>query len=198
MERRDFLKAGSLTALMLREPASYRPAPLKAMTVTEPKRELPVILETDVIVCGGGPAGIGAALSAARSGAKTTLIEVHGCLGGVWTASLLSNIIDHEGKPGIMKEIIDRLDATDAQYTAKKYDAERMKWTLEQLCWEAGVEVRLHTRVTAAYKGKNNTIDYIATESFSGREAWTANGVSPAHGNGELFERVIGPGRLRV
>jgi len=57
------------------------------------------------------------------------LIEVHGCLGGVWMASLLSNIIDHEGKTGIMKEIIDRFDASDAQYTAKKYDAELMKWT---------------------------------------------------------------------
>ncbi|MEI7584816.1 FAD-dependent oxidoreductase [Runella sp.] len=189
LKRRDFLKTGALSAL----------APLSTLetgnlkkdeTVQEPKRELPIVRETDVIVCGGGPAGIGAALSAARNGAKTTLIEVHGCLGGVWTASLLSNIIDHEGKPGIMKEIIDRLDATDAQYTAKKYDAERMKWTLEQLCREAGVEVRLHTRVTAAYKDKNSNIDYIATESFSGREAWKAKVFIDTTGNGELAARA--------
>ncbi|MEI6493260.1 MAG: FAD-dependent oxidoreductase, partial [Verrucomicrobiota bacterium] len=44
--------------------------------------------DADVIVCGGGPAGIGAALAAARNGAKTRLIEVNGCLGGVWTAGL--------------------------------------------------------------------------------------------------------------
>jgi ribulose 1,5-bisphosphate synthetase/thiazole synthase len=130
LKRRDFLKTGALSALgplSTLETGNLK----KDETVQEPKRELPIVRDTDVIVCGGGPAGIGAALSAARNGAKTTLIEVHGCLGGVWTASLLSNIIDHEGKPGIMKEIIDRLDATDAQYTAKKYDAERMKWTLE-------------------------------------------------------------------
>ncbi|MFN3379872.1 MAG: FAD-dependent oxidoreductase, partial [Runella zeae] len=108
----------------------------------------------------------------------------------VWTASLLSNIIDHEGKPGIMKEIIERLDTSDAQYTAKKYDAELMKWTLEQMCKEAGVEVRLHTRVTAAYQNKNKKIDYITTESFSGREAWKAKVFIDTTGNGELAARA--------
>jgi FAD dependent oxidoreductase len=183
--RRKFLKAGALTSLspLLNEASKAKD---NSNEVTEPARKLTVVKETDVIVCGGGPAGIGAALSAARSGAKTTLIEVHGCLGGVWTASLLSNIIDYEGKTGIMKEITDRLDATDAQYTAKKYDAELMKWTLEQMCKEAGVEVRLHTRLTAAYKDKNNNIDYIATESFSGREAWKAKVFIDTTGNGEL------------
>jgi len=190
MERRNFLKAGVMTALFPSEPTAYSSAPYKVMTVTEPKRELSIVKETDVIVCGGGPAGIGAALSAARSGAKTTLIEVHGCLGGVWTASLLSNIIDHEGKPGIMKEIIDRMDATGAQYTAKKYDAETMKWVLEEMCREAGVEVQLHTRVTAAYRDRHNLIDYIATESFSGREAWKAKVFIDTTGNGELAARA--------
>jgi hypothetical protein len=190
LKRRDFLKSSALTALIPTSDWSDNYLANTDKSVTEPKRQLPIIQETDVIVCGGGPAGIGAALSAARSGAKTTLIEVHGCLGGVWTASLLSNIIDHEGKTGIMKEIIDRLDATDAQYTAKKYDAELMKWTLEQMCKEAGVEVRFHTRVTAAYKDKNNKIDYIATESFSGREAWKAKVFIDTTGNGELAARA--------
>ena len=172
------------------ESAFTQVGPRQPNAVLEPKRELPLVKETDVIVCGGGPAGMGAALSAARSGAKTTLIEVHGCLGGVWTASLLSNIIDHEGKPGLMKEIIDRMDATSAQYTAKKYDAETMKWVLEEMCKEAGVEVRLHTRVTAAYRDKRNQIDYIATESFSGREAWKAKVFIDTTGNGELAARA--------
>ena len=190
LKRRDFLKSSALTALIPTSNSLNKYLIKDDKSVIEPKRQLPIVQETDVIVCGGGPAGIGAALSAARSGAKTTLIEVHGCLGGVWTASLLSNIIDHEGKTGIMKEIIDRLDATDAQYTAKKYDAELMKWTLEQMCKEAGVEVRLHTRVTAAYKDKNNKIDYIATESFSGREAWKAKIFIDTTGNGELAARA--------
>jgi len=190
INRRVFLKSSSLASLI---PSAYLSDSNKSASeksVLEPNRQLPIFEETDVIVCGGGPAGIGAALSAARNGAKTTLIETHGFLGGVWTASLLSNIIDHEGKAGIMKEIIDRLDITDAQYTAKKYDAELMKWTLEQMCKEAGVEVRLHTRVTAAYKNKNREIDFIATESFSGREAWKAKVFIDTTGNGELAARA--------
>lgn len=189
LDRRKFLKAGALTSLTpwLGEDLLAR---TKADEANEPKRTLPVVKETDVIVCGGGPAGIGAALSAARSGAKTTLIEVHGCLGGVWTASLLSNIIDSGGKTGIMKELIDRLNATDGQYVATKYDAELMKWTLDEMCREAGVEVRLHTRVTAAYRDKSNKIDYIATESFSGREAWKAKVFIDTTGNGELAARA--------
>jgi hypothetical protein len=190
LKRRDFLKSSARTALIPTSEWSDNYLDNSHKSVTEPKRQLPIIQETDVIVCGGGPAGIGAALSAARSGAKTTLIEVHGCLGGVWTASLLSNIIDHEGKTGIMKEIINRLDATDAQYTAKKYDAELMKWTLEQMCKEAGVDVRLHTRVSAAYKDKQNKIDFITTESFSGREAWKAKVFIDTTGNGELAARA--------
>lgn len=190
-KRRDFLKAGAASALASLPSWANEYTPLDdKKTVKEPLREIPIVRETDVIVCGGGPAGIGAALSAARSGAKTTLIELHGCLGGVWTASLLSNIIDHEGKPGIMKEIIERLDTSDAQYTAKKYDAELMKWTLEQMCKEAGVDVRLHTRVTAAYQNKNKKIDYITTESFSGREAWKAKVFIDTTGNGELAARA--------
>ncbi|WP_428666972.1 FAD-dependent oxidoreductase [Runella sp.] len=190
LKRRDFLKTGALAALSPLPTEADELAGQNEKTVQEPKRELPVVKETDVVVCGGGPAGFAAALSAARNGAKTTLIEVHGCLGGVWTSSLLSNIIDSNGKPGIMKELIDRLNATDAQYTATKYDAELMKWTLEEMCKEAGVEVRLHTRVTAAYRDKSNKIEYIATESFSGREAWKAKVFIDTTGNGELAARA--------
>jgi len=152
----------------------------------ERRREVPVISETDVIVCGGGPAGIAAAISAARTGAQTTLIEYHGCLGGVWTAGLLSNIIDYKNKLGIMKELVDRLGKSDAQYSAKVYDAELMKLTLDHMCVEAGVEVRLYTRVVAAYKGSRNKLEYLLTESFSGREAWKAKVFIDTTGNGDL------------
>ncbi|MBC7891397.1 MAG: FAD-dependent oxidoreductase [Sphingobacteriaceae bacterium] len=190
LKRRDFLKTGALSALAPL-PMLAGEAPISAVgNVLEPSRNVPLARETDVIVCGGGPAGFAAALSAARSGAKTTLIEVHGFLGGVWTASLLSNIIDAGGKPGIMRELIDRLNATDAQYTATKYDAELMKWTLEQMCQEAGVDVRLHTRVTAAYRDSTDRIDHIMTESFSGREAWKAKIFIDTTGNGELAARA--------
>ena len=49
----------------------------------EEAREIPVIAEADVLVCGGGPAGVGAAITAARQGVKTMVIEKEDCLGGI-------------------------------------------------------------------------------------------------------------------
>ena len=189
--RRDFLKIGagaSLTAVagfsaFAGESGNFN---RKTGKFTEPKRDIPVVQETDVIVCGGGPAGIAAAINAARHGAKTTLIELYGCLGGVWTTGLLSNIIDYHNKPGIMKELVDRIQKSDAQYSAKVYDAELMKLVLDQMCLEAGVEIRLHTRVAAAYRGNGNKLEYIVTESTSGREAWKAGVFIDTTGNGDL------------
>lgn len=154
--------------------------------LSEPARNTPIVNDSDVVVCGGGPAGIAAAISAARQGAKTTLIEMHGCLGGIWTSGLLSFIIDYEDKSGIMRELASRLEKSDAQHTAKIYDAELMKYTLDQMCIESGVEIRLHTRITGAYKNLKNRLEYITTESFSGREAWKSKIFIDTTGNGEL------------
>ncbi len=187
--RRNFLKAGALLGTVTPfcgvaiGAGSFAE---KASGFKEPSRLLPVVNESDVIVCGGGPAGIAAAIASARGGAKTTLIEYHGCLGGVWTAGLLNNLIDYQNKPGIMKELVQRLEKSDAQYSAKVYDCELMKFILDQMCLEAGVEIRLHTRVTAAYKGAGNRLEHIVTESFSGREAWKAKVFIDATGNGDL------------
>ena len=58
---------------------------------TEPSREIPVAAETEVLVVGGGPAGFGAALHAARMGRKTMLIEQYGAVGGVATTGIMSH-----------------------------------------------------------------------------------------------------------
>ena len=60
--------------------------------IEEPEKKIPVIAETDVLVVGGGPAGISAALAAARTGVSTMLIERYGCLGGVITQSMIGTI----------------------------------------------------------------------------------------------------------
>ena len=57
----------------------------------EPAKELPIVGEYDVIVAGGGPAGVPAAIAAAREGAKTLLIEHFGSVGGVATTGLMSH-----------------------------------------------------------------------------------------------------------
>ena len=84
-------------------------------THREQSRDIPVVDETDVVVCGGGPAGVAAAIACARQGIRTRLIELHGCLGGVWTTGALSWIIDSANKPGLMAEITARLDQRDAR-----------------------------------------------------------------------------------
>src|SRR5690348_11169132 len=84
-----------------------------------PACKLPVIAEADVVVIGGGTAGYVSAVAAARTGAKTVLIERNGFLGGSATATYntnLSSSYDSEGNRimgGIPWEVIDRLAAAD-------------------------------------------------------------------------------------
>jgi len=97
-------------------------------TITEPAREIVVCREADVVVVGGGPGGIGSALSAARSGADTVLVERYGHLGGMSTGGLVTiipNLSDISGEPqivGICQELVDRLDARGATDYPKKQD----------------------------------------------------------------------------
>ncbi|MCE6991096.1 FAD-dependent oxidoreductase [Dyadobacter sp. CY323] len=157
----------------------------------EPSVNLPVKGDVDVLVCGAGPAGVAAAITAARSGAKTQLIELAGCLGGVWTAGLLTWIFDFD-KPGITREIVSKLDERNARSKygnepAKNfvYAPEAMKILLEEMCAEAGVEFVLHTRVAAAYKD-NKRLTTVVTESKSGRHAWRAKVFIDATGDGDV------------
>ena len=62
-------------------------------SVIEQERKTPVAFDKDVIVVGGGPAGLIAAIAAARNGADTLLIEKHGFLGGMSTAGMVANFM---------------------------------------------------------------------------------------------------------
>jgi hypothetical protein len=157
----------------------------------EAARDVPIVEQTDVVVCGAGPAGVAAAIAAARSGAKTRLIEVNGCLGGVWTAGLLCWILDTKDKPGLLVEIMSRIKERKAGYVNQPgysfaYDVEAMKLLLEQMCAEAGVKTQLHTRVVAAAVGKQNRLNLAVTESKSGRQAWAGKIFIDTTGDGDL------------
>lgn len=155
----------------------------------EAARDLPVAGDFDTIVCGAGPAGFAAALAAARSGAKTALIEVHGCVGGIWTAGMLSWILDGDGKPGIMGELLKRLAAEQNGRHfggAWVYHPEPMKLMLEEMLLEAGVRIRLFTRVVGAVADEGRRLAAILTESKTGREVWTARNFIDATGDGDL------------
>ena len=156
----------------------------------EAPRALPVAGHSDVLVVGAGPAGIGAALAAARAGAKTQLIESAGCLGGVWTAGMLTKIIDGEKKPGIMKEILaammERGSSVAKQTKGAIYDPELMKLVLEEMCVAAGIKIRLHTQLVGAVVDSRNRLTAVVTESKSGRQAWTAERFIDCSGDGDL------------
>lgn len=157
----------------------------------EAARRVPVSGHSEVIVAGAGPAGVAAAVAAARAGASTLLIENQGCLGGIWTAGLLSWVIDQGNKDGLMREITGELQRRDAyapraERTDYAYDPEVMKLLLEELCAEAGVRVRLHTRVVAAEVEAGRRLRWLLTESKSGREAWSADTFVDCTGDGDL------------
>lgn len=155
----------------------------------ESARDLPVVEHADVVVCGAGPAGVAAAIAAARSGAKTRLLEVHGCLGGVWTAGALTWVIDSGNKGGIMHEItavLRRHGAHRAKNGGFAYNTEIMKLVLEEMCLDANVAVQLHTRVVAAARDSANRLGIVITESKSGRQAWAGRIFIDTTGDGDL------------
>jgi Thioredoxin reductase len=159
-------------------------------SLLEAPREIPVAGHCDVLVVGAGPAGIGAAIAAARAGMKTRLIETAGCLGGVWTAGLLTKILDAGNKTGIIQEVLTAL-AVRGSGVAKAtdgtvYDPELCKLILEEMCGEANVYVQLHTQLVGAITDSRNRIVAIVTESKSGRQAWTASRFIDCSGDGDL------------
>jgi len=197
MARRRFLQAGAATAVGLGWAARLpgdEPAPRgTGERLTEPAREIPVVESADVVVCGGGPAGVAAAIAAARTGASVRLIENHGQLGGIWTTGLLSWIIDAGNKGGVMEQMVERLNARGVllgvtpwnRRGSMPYDVEQMKLVLEQWCLEAGIKIRLHTRVVGTVKD-DRRVTHCITESKSGREAFAARAFVDCTGDGDL------------
>ncbi len=190
--RRNFLSAAALSAVAA--PQLVSGADKKATISSdgknfhEPAMTLPLVGDVDVIVCGAGPAGVSAAITAARAGAKVRLFEWRGCLGGVWTAGLLGYLLDFD-KPGFARELLVKLNERGMRRgTSMKsicYEPEGMKLLLEELCVEAGVKFQLHTRVAAAYRD-GRRLTTIVTESKSGRQAWRAPIFIDTTGDGDL------------
>lgn len=126
-------------------------------------------MKTDVLVIGGGSAGLAAAVSAARNGAKTVLVERHGMLGGMGTASLVHTfcglyLLDGD-KPefanqGIPMEIAERMEAMTGRPAIKMGRV----WVLpqhpvdfasiaDQLVKDAGVDVQFHSELISLEPG---------------------------------------------
>ena len=117
----------------------------------------------DVAVCGGGIAGCCAAISAARAGAKTILIERGGSLGGTLTEGFMPLILDADNKGGLVKELYDFLnehnmtvarrgspvDENGKRIPGRMVDTEGCKYFFDKTCTDAGVKILFHIQVAA-------------------------------------------------
>lgn len=149
--------------------------------------EIDRIMETDVLVIGGGPAGFGAAVAAARNGAKTMLIEQNSVLGGMATAGLVGPFMtcyDNDGTEQIVKGIFDELCIrTEAKGGAihpskitgmtsyssyylrshehvTPYQSEVLAVVMDEMVTEAGVRVLFHTQLADVIT-ENGMIKYV-------------------------------------
>ena len=165
--------------------------------VTEPERRIPVVEQVDVLVVGGGPAGLIAAIAAARNGATTALLERYGFLGGMATNALVGPLagvrLRRGGRRvigGIPWELIQRLREqggalVEEGYWDVPFDPEVLKWVADQLALEAGVRLRYHTFAVGIVKN-DSRLDAVFVESKSGRQALAAKVVIDATGDADV------------
>lgn len=163
-----------------------------------------------MVVCGGGPAGIAAALSAARTGARTVLVERYGFLGGQGTAGAVSTFAyGYHDKlrfiiGGIFQEIREKLHRRGALIMTERrgwepFHPEEYKMLAFELLREAGVEILCHTLVVDAHV-VGNRLEAVLTESKAGRQAVRGKLFVDATGDGDVAARAKVPcsiGRAR-
>ena len=138
-------------------------------------------MKYDIVIAGAGPAGIGAALEAARSGLKTALIERYGCVGGNLTQGYVGPLLGKVCEGTVAEEI-------EAAICAKRGavpDFEKAKIALTALLDEAGVDVYLQTCVISAEK-VGERVERIQTAGKFGNISFEADVFVDATGDGDL------------
>ena len=209
MDRRRFFKTSTigLGALALNEtPAQAKKKPMPSTQrleaqawFTEPARQIPVIASADVVILGGGPAGVAAALSAAREGCSVYLVERTGFLGGLWTGGLVLIVwclfgANKQRKQtqvihGVTKEILDNLKRHKMLVFEQKPtpDPETAKYVLAEMLHDAGVNV-LYNSSGANVIHNGDCIEALILETKSGRVAIQGKMFIDASGDGDLME----------
>ena len=167
-------------------------------THLEPARELPVIDEADVLVIGAGPGGLGAAIAAGRSGARTILVERFGSFGGTWTAGILSAIMPFPFVRGVFKELHEKLTAADGwggwhggdHYgSGGTYDTEAIKVVLDRMVLDAGVIPYFFTQLADVIRD-GDRLTGVIVESKEGRAVIRAKQIIDSSGDGDVCVRA--------
>ncbi|HET8744724.1 MAG TPA: FAD-dependent oxidoreductase [Ramlibacter sp.] len=190
-------------------------------TLTEPSRATPVWGEYDVVVLGGGPAGMAAAVAAARAGRKTLLVERYGFLGGMGTAAGVTNFCGlHANVHGDIRQVvhgvadellqrIDRLGGLNAPHAlfgktvAQAYDTAAYKIAADDLLLSAGVEILFHALAAGVVMDGARRVQALLVETKSGRHAVVGRAFIDASGDGDLaawagapYEKGDGQGNM--
>ncbi len=217
LNRRSFLKSSACAAGAFFAPGDYHHyGDLTSQTGITFSKRLPVIGSYDVVICGGGPAGIGAALSARREGLSVVLIDNQAQLGGMGVSGLVSHWLGgrtNDGEKwvvgGIFRSIVEETaEMNIAQIlnpdSGEKYqphgwykgqlavgipfDPFSMASYLDQKTVESGVDLLLQTQAVDVFK-KNNKITHIIIYNKSGLSAIKCKTVIDATGDADIAFR---------
>ena len=161
--------------------------------------------EFDVVVVGGGPAGLMAAASAARHGLSVILLERYGFLGGAGTAGGLSTFCGLHAKVhgehrritrGLADELLDRLDKMDGLSAphltindgiqAQAFDISSYKLAADELLVSSGARILFHAIAVGVVMRDESTIDAVLVESKSGRAAVRGRMFVDGSGDGDV------------
>jgi hypothetical protein len=177
---------------------------MRAKMIEEPARQVPIYGEYDVAVLGGGPAGIAAAVAAARAGRRTLLIERYGFLGGMGTAAGVTNFCGlhanvhgemHRVVQGIASELLDRIEGLGGlnaphlilgKILAQAYDTAAYKIAADDLLAHHKVDILFHALGAGVVMDDNRRIHALMVETKAGRQAVRANIFIDCSGDGDL------------
>lgn len=173
-------------------------------TLTEPARQTEIHGEYDVVVLGGGPAGMAAAVAAARAGRKTLLVERYGFLGGMGTAAGVTNFCGlHANVEGDIRQVVHgvadqlleriaRLGGLNEPHNlfgrtvAQAYDTAAYKIAADDLLLSAGVEILFHALGAGVVMASDRKVHALLVETKSGRRAIVGRTFIDGSGDGDL------------
>jgi len=191
---------GQSTTQGVHETENRVPATIAGDKVVQPRRELPVLQKTSILVVGGGPAGTAAAFCAKRMGVDVTLVERYGYLGGLATGGLVLGIFplyDRDKKQvifGVGEELMKKLDVLKYGIIDRNkapiyptIDAEAFKYVLADMVLDSGITTYLDCWGVDAIVDGKGAVRGAVFESKSGRQAILADIVIDCSGDGDIY-----------